>query len=147
MNDSARAQVRNTLAPFAVIEDVKPQVDGGRFAAKRVVGDDVVVTAAGFAHGHEKVACAVRYRGPGDAQAVVIVNLTPEMRPALRVALPAAGEWHELLNSDAAVYGGSGVGNLGSVRAEAQPLHGWPASALVAVPPLGTVVLSNRPAP
>ena len=68
MNDSARAQVRNTLAPFAVIEDVKPQVDGGRFAVKRVVGDEVVVTAAGFAHGHEKVACAVRYRGPGDAE-------------------------------------------------------------------------------
>lgn len=89
----------------------------------------------------------LRRGGPGDAQAVVIVNLTPELRPALRVALPEAGEWHELLNSDAAVYGGSGAGNLGSVRAQAQPLHGWPASALVAVPPLGTVVLSNRPAP
>jgi starch synthase (maltosyl-transferring) len=67
MNDSARAQVRNTLAPFAVIEDVQPQVDGGRFAAKRTVGDVVTVTAAGFAHGHEKVACAVRYRRPGDS--------------------------------------------------------------------------------
>ncbi|HWH40268.1 MAG TPA: alpha-1,4-glucan--maltose-1-phosphate maltosyltransferase [Usitatibacter sp.] len=49
-----------------VIEDVLPQVDGGRFAIKRVVDEDVVVTASCFAHGHELVACAVRYRGPGD---------------------------------------------------------------------------------
>ncbi|HET7728953.1 MAG TPA: alpha-1,4-glucan--maltose-1-phosphate maltosyltransferase [Usitatibacter sp.] len=50
----------------AIIEEVSPQVDGGRFPVKRVVGEDVVVTAACFAHGHEKVACAVRYRGPGE---------------------------------------------------------------------------------
>jgi starch synthase (maltosyl-transferring) len=68
MNDSARTQVASTLAPFTVIEDVSPQVDGGRFAAKRIVRDAVVVTAAAFAHGHEKVACAVRYRGPGDSE-------------------------------------------------------------------------------
>jgi starch synthase (maltosyl-transferring) len=68
VNDSARPPVRNTLAPFTVIEDVKPQVDGGRFAVKRAVGDEVVVSAAGFTHGHEKVACAVRYRGPGDSE-------------------------------------------------------------------------------
>jgi 1,4-alpha-glucan branching enzyme len=65
----------------------------------------------------------------------------------LRVALPEAGDWHELLNSDAAVYGGSGVGNLGRVQATAHPVGGWPASALVAVPPLGTVFLSNGPIP
>ena len=53
-------------APATVIEDVKPQVDGGRFAVKRVVGEEVVVTAACFAHGHERVACALRFRGPGD---------------------------------------------------------------------------------
>lgn len=84
---------------------------------------------------------------PGDAFAVAIVNLTAEARPTVRVALPEAGEWHELLNSDAAVYGGSGVGNLGRVNATAHALGGWPASALVTVPPLGTVILSNQPIP
>ncbi len=49
-----------------IVEDVKPQVDGGRFAIKRVVGESVEVTAACFAHGHERVACTVRFRGPGD---------------------------------------------------------------------------------
>jgi 1,4-alpha-glucan branching enzyme len=73
--------------------------------------------------------------------------MTPEPRTRLRVALPAAGAWHELLNSDAAVYGGSGVGNLGQVQATAHALGGWPASALVTVPPLGVVILSNQSIP
>jgi len=67
VNDlSSRATVRETLAPFAVVEHVAPQVDGGRFAVKRVVGEEIVVAADCFAHGHEHVACEVRYRGPGD---------------------------------------------------------------------------------
>ena len=65
MND-ARRPLREDLASAAVIENVSPQVDGGRFAAKRVVGEAVVVTADGFSHGHEKVACALRWRGPED---------------------------------------------------------------------------------
>jgi starch synthase (maltosyl-transferring) len=56
-----------TQAPATVIEEVAPRVDGGRFAIKRVVGEDITVTAACFAHGHERVACAVRYRAPGQS--------------------------------------------------------------------------------
>ena len=67
MNDARRAQ-REDLAPEAVIENVAPSVDGGRFAAKRIVGEPVEVTADGFAHGHEKVACTLRYRGPGERE-------------------------------------------------------------------------------
>ncbi len=76
MND-ARKAVREELAPAAVIEDVRPQVDGGRFAVKRVVGEEVGVTADGFSHGHEKVACEMRYRGPGDEawQSVQMLSL------------------------------------------------------------------------
>jgi len=89
----------------------------------------------------------VRRGAPGDPQVVAIVNLTPEARSGLRVAMPATGTWHELLNSDAALYGGSGVGNLGAVQAVPHAVGGWPASALVTVPPLGTVILSERPIP
>ena len=52
--------------PATVIEDIAPCVDGGRFPVKRVVGEAVEVTAACFAHGHETVAAAVLYRGPGE---------------------------------------------------------------------------------
>ncbi len=48
------------------IEHITPAVDGGRYAAKAIVGDDVVVGADVFRDGHDKVAAAIRYRGPGD---------------------------------------------------------------------------------
>jgi starch synthase (maltosyl-transferring) len=68
MNDFTRSAVRETFAPTTAIENVTPQVDGGRFAVKRVAGEEIVVTSDCFAHGHERVACEVRYRGPGDTQ-------------------------------------------------------------------------------
>ena len=61
-----RRPIRDVIAPAAVIENVSPQVDGGRFPVKRVVGERIVVTADAFAHGHEKVACMLRHRGPGE---------------------------------------------------------------------------------
>jgi starch synthase (maltosyl-transferring) len=66
VND-ARRELREDLAPAAVIENVAPQVDGGRFAVKRVAGESIAVVCDGFAHGHEKVACLLRYRGPGES--------------------------------------------------------------------------------
>ena len=83
----------------------------------------------------------------GDAVVVCICNLTAEVRQGMRIGLPAAGTWYEILNSDAPCYGGSGVGNLGRVLAAAAPLAGQPASATVTVPPLGTLLLSSRPDP
>ena len=46
----------------AVIEHITPQVDGGRFAVKRIVGDRVEVEADCFADGHDAVACMLRFR-------------------------------------------------------------------------------------
>jgi len=50
-----------------VIESVRPEVDCGRFAAKRVVGEDVVVEADVFADGHDRIACRLKFRGPGES--------------------------------------------------------------------------------
>jgi 1,4-alpha-glucan branching enzyme len=61
-----------------------------------------------------------------------------------RLGLPQAGAWTEVLNTDADVYAGSGVGNLGLVQAGEGSHHGLPASATVTVPPLATLWL--RPA-
>ena len=46
-----------------------------------------------------------------------------------------------MLNTDAALYGGSGVGNLGAIEAVAEPWHGRPASATMTLPPLGVIWL------
>jgi starch synthase (maltosyl-transferring) len=45
-----------------VIEDISPQVDGGRYAACRILGDDVTVTAAIFADGHDHLAAQLLFR-------------------------------------------------------------------------------------
>ncbi|MBV9094441.1 MAG: 1,4-alpha-glucan branching protein GlgB [Streptosporangiaceae bacterium] len=58
-----------------------------------------------------------------------------------RVGLPRAGRWREVVNTDAVVYGGSGVGNMGAVEAVAEPWHGLPASATVTLPPSGVLWL------
>ena len=67
MNDRDRAKPAVAIPPATVVEEVRPQVDGGRFPIKRVVGEEGHVTAACYAHGHEVVAAAVRYRRAGEA--------------------------------------------------------------------------------
>jgi len=82
----------------------------------------------------------VRRDATGDP-VVVVVNFSAEPWHDLRVPLPEGGSWLEVLNSDAPVYGGSGVGNLGRVHAEPLPRHGREHSVRLSVPPLGAVIL------
>ena len=76
----------------------------------------------------------------GGQQILVVLHLTPELRTNYRLGLPTGGYWRELLNSDAAIYGGSNQGNLGGVQAEEIELHGQPFSAEFTLPPLSVVV-------
>ena len=80
-----------------------------------------------------------RYSGEGDPPVVVVSNFTPVPREGYMLPVPSAGRWLEIINTDAAGYGGSGMGNLGAVKAEAEPLHGQPARARVTLPPLATL--------
>jgi len=72
---------------------------------------------------------------------VCLLNLAPVPHERYRVGLPEGGEWTELLNTDSTFYGGTGVGNMGVVRAEARSWHDLPFSAEVTLPPLGAVWL------
>jgi 1,4-alpha-glucan branching enzyme len=71
-----------------------------------------------------------------------VINFSGEPHYGYRVGLPQPGRWHELVNTDAEIYGGSNVGNLGGVLAEPVPWHGLPASAEISVPPLGALWLT-----
>jgi 1,4-alpha-glucan branching enzyme len=73
---------------------------------------------------------------------VVVLNLTPVLRTNYRVGLPRPGRWREILNSDAAMYGGSNAGNLGGVTAEDWSTHGQPHSAALTLPPLSITVFA-----
>jgi 1,4-alpha-glucan branching enzyme len=88
----------------------------------------------------QSVLAFARFGGPDDPPVVIAANFTPVPREGYRVAVPRGGFWRELLNSDAEVYGGSGVGNLGGVQAEAIPLRGEDCSLAVTLPPLGVVL-------
>ncbi len=66
-------------------------------------------------------------------------NFTPVPRPGYRIGVPEAGFYRELLNSDAACYGGSGLNNSPGVEAEPTPWHGRPFSISVTLPPLAVI--------
>jgi len=81
-------------------------------------------------------------RSSSGALALIVCNFTPVPRPHYRVGVPVSGRWQERLNSDAADYGGSGQGNLGSLDAEAQGAHGHPQSLALRLPPLAVLILT-----
>ncbi|MFC0408595.1 1,4-alpha-glucan branching protein GlgB [Roseomonas elaeocarpi] len=83
----------------------------------------------------------------GDAPVLVVCNMTPVPRENYRIGVPSEGTWHEIVNTDAARYGGSNMGNGGTVEAEAIASHGQEHSLLLTLPPLATVVLSTAPLP
>ena len=80
-------------------------------------------------------------RGADGEQLVCVVNFAAIPHHDFRLPLPSAGSWKELLNTDAQTYGGSGVGNMGSVVAADSPYAGQPAHATVSLPPLGAIWL------
>ena len=95
-----------------------------------IVGDD-----------HESSVIAYsRHGDASDPVVVVVANFTPVPREGYRLGVPSGGAWREILNSDAEVYGGSGLGNRGGVTAENVGSHGREHSIVVSVPPLGVVV-------
>jgi 1,4-alpha-glucan branching enzyme len=71
-----------------------------------------------------------------------LANFAGNPHEKYRVGLPRPGRWHELLNTDAEGYGGSGVGNLGEVLADETPWHGLPYSAVLRLPPSGALWLT-----
>jgi len=75
---------------------------------------------------------------------VAVLNYTPVMRAGYRVGVPLSGEWTELLNSDASIYGGSGVGNFGAAHSQPIASHGRSQSLELTLPPLGALFLARK---
>lgn len=75
---------------------------------------------------------------------VVAANFTPVVRHGYRIGVPAAGRYREMLNTDAQIYGGSGLHN-GARDTEAVRAHGRDQSLLIDLPPLATVMLIKEP--
>lgn len=72
---------------------------------------------------------------------VVVANFTPVVRDGYSVGVPEPGLYREVLNSDARIYGGSNVGNLGGKWSEDRPWMGRPYSVRLTIPPLAVIYL------
>jgi len=71
---------------------------------------------------------------------VVVCNFTPQPHSHYRVGVPEAGFYTELFNSDAGIYGGSNMGNLGGKWSDEWFFHNYPNSIDACLPPLGVLV-------
>jgi 1,4-alpha-glucan branching enzyme len=73
--------------------------------------------------------------------AVVVSNFTPVPREGYRLGVPLPGFYREVINTDAALYAGSNIGNMGGVTADKTASHGRPCSLTLTIPPLATLIL------
>jgi 1,4-alpha-glucan branching enzyme len=95
-----------------------------------IVGDDRDASVVAFLR-----------RARSGAPVLVACNFTPVPRLNYAVGVAEAGFWREMLNSDASLYGGSGMGNLGGVHSVPVGAHGRFHSLTLTLPPLSSVFL------
>ena len=86
----------------------------------------------------------VRYGNADDAPVIIMCNFTPVERLGFRIGIPRAGFWEEILNTDAAIYGGENRGNFGGVASTDTGADGHQQSLTLTLPPLSVVVLRLR---
>ncbi len=85
----------------------------------------------------------LRFGNNSSDSLLIVCNFTPVTRTNVRYGVPAGGFWREVLNSDAADYGGSGLGNLGGVKADDQEWDHQPHSVSLTLPGLSVLVLKR----
>ncbi|WP_433532386.1 1,4-alpha-glucan branching protein GlgB [Micromonospora sp. CA-263727] len=136
LHDPARSGVQRLVGDLNRVYRDTPALwtqDTSPAGFRWLAGDDVANNTVSF----------VRI-APDGATLVCVANFSALPLEDYRIGLPAAGTWAEVLNTDAHHYGGSGVGNLGTVHAQDLPWHGQPASAPLRIPPLAALWLRPR---
>jgi 1,4-alpha-glucan branching enzyme len=93
----------------------------------------------------QSVVSYLRRTRDGSRDVLVVANLTPVPRHNYRIGVPHRGWYAERFNSDAADYGGSGVGNQGWVATTPVPSHGRDHSLNLTLPPMGVLLLQHEP--
>jgi 1,4-alpha-glucan branching enzyme len=81
----------------------------------------------------------VRRAAKPERMLLFVCNFSPVPRHHYRVGAPLPGVWTEVLNSDATLYGGSGMGNFGAAETTPFPMHNQPHSLTITLPPLSVV--------
>ncbi len=96
-------------------------------------------------HDWENSVISFTRKGHGQNDTVLVIcNFTPIPRHNYKVNVPKVGIWQELLNSDAAEYGGSGIGNLGGIVAIPSAYQPNYYTMALTLPPLGVLFFKHK---
>jgi 1,4-alpha-glucan branching enzyme len=126
LKDAAHAGVQRLISDLNRLyarEHALHALDCDPVGFRWVTGDD----SANSVFAYERFA-------PDGRALLVVVNMTPVPRDNYRIPVSRDGVWHELLNTDSKIYGGSNVGNGGQAEARGGAL-------ILTLPPLATLVL------
>ncbi|MBI4428603.1 MAG: 1,4-alpha-glucan branching protein GlgB [Ignavibacteriales bacterium] len=97
-----------------------------------------------FSDAASSVVSFIRRSAHNRSWIVIVSNFTPVPRHGYRVGVPEAGDYNEILNSDSSYYGGSNVGNAGTIPADSVGHHGRGYSLNLTLPPLSIVFLKRK---
>ncbi len=89
--------------------------------------------------GDNSVLAFLRFGDHAEDTLLAVCNFTPVPRYDYRVGVPFHCQWQELLNTDAAKYGGSNIGNMGGLHSDTVPSHSQDCSLSMTLPPLAVV--------
>lgn len=89
---------------------------------------------------HNAVMAYIRKGNNPKEDVIVVCNFTPVVRQNYRIGLPRKGKLVEIFNSDAEVFGGSGVANSGKLTIESSPYDGRDYSIELDLAPLAVMV-------
>jgi len=89
---------------------------------------------------HNAVMAYIRKGNNPKEDVIVVCNFTPVVRKNYRIGLPQKGKLVEIFNSDAEIYGGSGVANPGKITIENSPYDGRDYSVALDLAPLAVMV-------
>ncbi|HTZ35808.1 MAG TPA: 1,4-alpha-glucan branching protein GlgB [Stellaceae bacterium] len=134
LDDPAHRGVQRLVRDLNRLYSAEPALherDGDGAGFRWIVADDR----------DQSVFAYLRMPGGNGPPVLSVSNFTPVPRPGYRLGVPEAGRWRALVNSDAACYGGSGFGNGHDAAAEPVPRHDQPASIVLDLPPLATLIL------
>jgi 1,4-alpha-glucan branching enzyme len=84
----------------------------------------------------------IRWDAVRDGHVVCAVNFSGARHERYAVGVPRSTPYREILNTDAAAYGGANVGNQGTVTPAERPAHGRPFSVSLTLPPLSAIWLA-----
>ncbi|GLX83289.1 1,4-alpha-glucan branching protein GlgB [Thalassotalea eurytherma] len=95
-----------------------------------------------YENAEQSVYSFIRYGNDGQPPVVVVCNFSNQVYHNFCVGVPQAGHYHETLNTDAGIYGGSNQGNFGGVSSSEKSMHNQANSIDITVPPLATLIFT-----